>query len=228
MNRDIKVGKLKNNESESANNGDRSSTQDSGDFAAFVASTRCSQLGSKILVVGNCLRDFTEAGETESWILDSCASCPVCCHREWFSELTSCGNGHVYLGDGLKHEVRGISYVFVERLLNGKLCDGVINNVLYVPTLQENLLSTGVCMQLGQRIQLSGECSKIFSKGRILIVKGVRQSNDLMRLLFRSSVVGTVNYTSAAALKLWHERLWHVKVGRIKAMLRSDSITGVS
>ena len=225
--RDTKSGKL-NCERDSASNKERSSIQDSGASVAFVASSGPSRRGLDILAVGNCLHDFTEAPEAESWILDSGASRHVCCRREWFSEFTPCGNEFVYLGDGSEHEIRGVGNVFIERFLSDKFYDSVINNVLYVPTLQKNLLSTGVCMQLGQKIQLSGKSEEIFSKDGILIAKGIRQRNNLMRLLFKSRVDCVVNYTSAAPLKSWHERLGHVNVNRIKAMLRNDSITGVT
>ena len=37
-----------------------------------------------------------------------------------------------------------------------------------------------------------------------------------------------VNYTSAASLKIWHERMGHVNCDRIKDMLRSKVVSGVS
>lgn len=224
--RDLSSGKdsVKANDSDNVSSG----TQNSSNFTAFVISTESPKPSSEFFNVNHAAHDHGHANEEESWILDSGASRHVCCRREWFSEFEPRRNEYVYLGDGSKHEICGSGNIFIERFLYGKKYDGVINSVLYVPTLRKNLLSTGVCTELGQSIKFSGEQAEIFTNNGILVAIGVKQRNNLMRMLIKSRPTCMINYTSAAPLKSWHARLGHINVGRIKAMLRYDSVTGVS
>lgn len=53
---------------------------------------------------------------------------------------------------GKKYRICGSGDVRVERFLNEKYFDRVLNNVSHVPNLRKNLLSTGVCTELGYSI----------------------------------------------------------------------------
>ena len=80
---------------------------------------------------------FHETDETNVWLLSG-ASRYISCKGDWFSELTPSKNEFVYLGDGTKLSVEGKGTILISRLINGEWHDGLINNVLYVPSLRKN------------------------------------------------------------------------------------------
>ena len=215
------------NENLSNNGNNQSSHENSANVSAFIVSGNCND---NVVVLEasnkeNCLR---VADEEDFWMLDSGASRHISCRREWFQEFIPCRDEFVHLGDDTKVNIEGRGKILIKRLVENEWLDGVINDVLYVPSLKKNLLSAGVCTSNGLLIALDRNCANILSKDKILLAKGIKQQNNLFKMLIIPSVKYEVNFVSAAPLKLWHERMGHINCDRINDMLKNQAVTGVS
>ena len=223
---------MRNENTNSTNNGtDQSNTDSSANFSAFVTSENYIIPGSVCASTEEISQKhgFLHAmDEKNSWILDSGASRHISCRREWFQEFTPCEGEYVYLGDDTKANVKGRGKVFIRRLVNNEWLDGVVNDVLYVPSFQKNLLSTGACMSNGYFIVFDDDRASIFSKDKDLLAQGVKQQNNLIKMLIIPVIKYEANFASNAPMKLWHERLGYVNCDRIQEMLRNDVVSGVS
>ena len=95
-------------------------------------------------------------------------------------------NEYVYLGDDTRLKVEGRGKIYISRLIDDKWIDGEINDVAYVPSLKKNFLSTGVCTSKGLLIVFNGDHADILSKDKKIVARGVKQNNNLIRLLFKT------------------------------------------
>jgi len=78
----------------------------------------------------------------QHWIIDSGASRTMSCHREWFFHFTPLATPiPVVLGDDSSIVASGVGRIHVEMRANGSMHRSVLQDVLYVPGLQGNLLS---------------------------------------------------------------------------------------
>jgi len=73
--------------------------------------------------------------------------------RDWFSEIQpSQTDEEVSLSDGRICKVLGRGTVHIKRLVKNQWCDGRLENVLYVPSVDKNLFSLGMSMNKNFRV----------------------------------------------------------------------------
>lgn len=60
----------------------------------------------------------------------------------------------VALGNDGICEAKGIGTIYIETMINGEWTKFRLENVFYVPALQNNLLSIGMCVPKGYKIVL--------------------------------------------------------------------------
>lgn len=142
------------------------------------------------------------------WLLDSGASKHMTFRRDWFSELQSCENEYVYLGDGTKCKVIGHGIIYIRRFVNGMWLDGRLEDVLYIPDLNKNLFSVGACVNKNYDITFGKDCVKFYMNDT-LKAQGIKQNNNLFRMMIKIQHGKEANL-AVSNLKRWHERLGHV------------------
>ena len=135
----------------------------SANFSAFIVSKEFEKASGNALAVNRDVAWFCESDERDFWILDRGASRYMCFLREWFTEFVPCGNEYVCLGDETKASVEDRAKIYIKRLVNGIWLNGVINDVLYVPSLRKNLFSAGVCTTNGCVVCFERNSANIFS-----------------------------------------------------------------
>ena len=97
--------------------------------------------------------------------------------------------------------------------------DIILNNVLYAPNMQSNLLSTNVLYDLGYEISMKpGVGTRILRNGEVL-AETVRQGK-LFRLAIPASVSKAMaaRTTQAEDVTVWHRRLAHMGEADVKKM----------
>lgn len=225
----LNTSKNASKNTDKVSNGDKNNgNSNSANFSAFVVHEKSKNTVASVLISSCDSAWFRESDEGAFWILDSGASRHICCRRDWFEELTPLRDEFVYLGDETKASVEGRGRIFIKRLVNGVWLDGVINDALYVPSLKKNLLSTGVCTSNGCTVSFNHDVATICSNDGNVMAQGIKQPNNLMRLLIKSGVRIEANYTANASLKLWHERLGHANTKSIRKMINNDVATGLA
>ena len=80
-----------------------------------------------------------ETDDVNAWFIDSGASLPMSCNKDWFDEYHENIDGTcVYLGDNRSLQLQGYGIIGV-MLPNGK--ERQIHDVMYVPGIKKNLIS---------------------------------------------------------------------------------------
>jgi len=145
------------------------------------------------------------------WLLDSGASKHMTFRRDWLSNMEPCDNEEVSLGDGGVCKVLGRGTVYIKRLINNQWLDSRLEDVLYVPSLSKNLFSVGACINKNFRVVFNKDSVNLF-KGNTLKAYGIKQNNNLFRMIFKVTTVSDANAVSTpkSSLKQWHERLGHI------------------
>lgn len=217
----------KNDKSKKEND---SKHDNSANFSAFVVDDTAKKMNNKFLArtISQNATAVSEINEEHIWLLDSGASRHLCCQKEWFTDLLPCSNEYVYLGDNTRLKVEGRGKILISRLIGDKWLDGEINNVSYIPCLKKNLFSTGACTSNGYSITFNDNYAHILSKDKQIVACGIKQRNNLIRLLIEPKSKTTAHYASSASLKTWHERLGHVNCNSLTKLLTDGSVTGIN
>lgn len=145
--------------------------------------------------------------------------------RDWFSELRSCTDEEVSLGDGTICKVLGRGTVHIERYVKDQWTVSRIEDVLYVPNLNKNLFSVGACINKNFRVVFNKNTVDFFRNNE-LKAQGIKQDNNLFRMMFKVVTINHANLVSNAKsdLKRWHERLGHVNYRYVQQTLKDGLI----
>jgi len=66
------------------------------------------------------------------------------------------------------------------------------------------------------------------SRNNSIMAYGIKQSNNLFRLLIKVVSTDEANAVSVNSLKTWHERLGHINCQSLREMVRKDLVNGIS
>ena len=77
-----------------------------------------------------------------------------------------------------------------------------MNNVLYVPSIKKNLLSSGVCTSNGYIITFEYDDANIYSKNHVVMAQGIKQVSKLIRMPIKSGIKFEANYALSTPLKV--------------------------
>ncbi|CAL5397431.1 unnamed protein product [Camellia sinensis] len=169
-------------------------------------------------IVGSSFRYNPEINSTfeyQDWWLDSGTNMHVCFDCGYFKTFQKSSGGSVTLGNGSIAPILGIGDIDL-KMTSGKIL--TLRDVRYVPEVRRNLISGSCLVQLGYKIVM--ESNKIvISKNDIFIGKGFVCDG-----LFKLNVSFEVNYISHNIFNieicdLWHKRLGHVNLGKIRKMM---------
>ena len=190
-----------------------------------------------------CVQIDTTNEDDAAWFADSGATEDMKDKLRWFTNFQAIDDQcwSVTIADNHLLYVRGIGDIHVNTLVNGEVSTIKLKNVLYVPKLRRNLISTG---RLTERrvaiIHVRNMCKMISNYGEGHIIMTGQKCGGLWRLN-----ISTVNHPSTAnlvattpasnrglskpklTLQRWHARLGHVSVNTIKKMSTQDLVLGL-
>lgn len=215
------------------NNSENKSSSSSN--CAFVLSTETSNNTKPTVKEGNKspsveqTQRLLQADKNDVWITDSGASAHITFRREWLVNFRSVSGEKISLGDDGECDVIGTGTAPIEKLVNGKWQNSVIENVLFVPQVTKNLLSVGVCTNRSFRVSFENGSVEMSRNGHIEAT-GVKQTNCLYRMFFRAPSQDNRNETNIAAidLKIWHERLGHIHKRALHELVNRELVNGVN
>jgi hypothetical protein len=141
------------------------------------------------------------------WYVDNGASCHMTGHKEFFNKLQEGGvNLHIELGNDARYKAQGIGTMMFQREF-GKFLRFI--DVLYVPGLTKNLISTSTLEDKGFEVTFRGGKVYIRLKGstaKMDKVIGVRNEK-----VYKLQVESTKALVKVSHIweKLWHGRMVH-------------------
>lgn len=165
------------------------------------------------------------------WLLDCGASDHMCPRRELFHHLEPM-EGEVEVGDGapLRIEGKGSVMLNISDECGGK--DVELKEVLYIPALQDNLISLGQIEEKGCKIETFNGVANIYLREK-LILRAARVAR-----LYYVSTVGGISIqeiseefnnmgkkASRVSFQTWHSRLGHLNEQSMKKISILQEIT---
>ena len=143
------------------------------------------------------------------WYLDSGASEHFSPHRhlfETFKELSKpC---EITTAEGTTVMGTGIGNIILSAVTNGGVNTLHLNNVIYAPKMDANLLSTITLYDRGYEISMNPKKGVEILKDGAIVANAVREGRLFkLRVLSRSQALAA---TTAESIRLWHYRLVHL------------------
>lgn len=163
----------------------------------------------------------------DEWIVDSGATTHVTNNKRLFETLNSTTNSQVIVANNTKESAYGKGTCTISLVSeNGDLSSTKLNDVLYTPNIQGNMISVNKLMKSGFVV--------VFDKGICEIKHNNKQVAvaDNIDGLFRLRQSDTVNACSEnkhkkGCLHHWHRMFGHRNPEAIKAMYKNNLIDGM-
>lgn len=92
--------------------------------------------------------------------------------------------------------------------------------------LCKNLFSTGACTNKGYSI-IFHEKSVEIKDSNVLKMRGVRQDNNLYRLMIEITTINNANIVEENTFKIWHKHLGHINSKCLQKMIERKLVTGI-
>jgi len=185
--------------------------------------------------------------ESNKWIIDSGCTSHMTCNKDYFTEFKPI-HGKVYLAGRYNVlESRGIGTIKVKVQDNKDITKYVIMyDVIYVPNLQNNLLSVMKLMDRGLKVNFSNDTAKICRKNSSeVIAAGERLGDHLIIYMIplRGVSINECKNTyvnnkldiskeetdtfSKNIEDKWHRRLGHVNNKYMQRLIKENLVTGI-
>ena len=162
---------------------------------------------------------------TRKWVVDSGASCHMCCDSGLFETLENLKHPiDVSVGDGhsLKATGRGIISLNM-RLSFEKLTKCKLMDVLYVPKLSYNLLSVSKATEAGATTEFNELGCQIYNGSNKLIA--VAKKTGSLYYLNCLTCIEKVNVVDQKTKEMiWHRRFRHLGMQNLQRLVRSKLV----
>lgn len=165
--------------------------------------------------------------ESNFWFADSGASSHMTYHREWFSDFRKLSEKRVVeIADEHCLDIVGTGTILIEARVNNQWETRRLENVLYVPQIKRNLISTAVLTDKGMQVIIQADGCKLIDKTGKVVAVGERYEMNQLKMDFRLLIKECAN-TAAVSLQHWHRRLGHINIDTIKKMCKDNLVTGI-
>ncbi|KAL5758543.1 hypothetical protein ACOSP7_021154 [Xanthoceras sorbifolium] len=164
---------------------------------------------------------FSTRSSSKCWLIDSGCTNHMTYDRTIFKELKPTGITKVRIGNGGYISAKGKGTIEITTSSSTK----TISDVLYVPDINQNLLSVGQLIEKGFKISFENSYCHIYDAAgqEILQVKMRGKSFS-----FDPTEEEHIAYsTDVGITEIWHKRLEHCHLQRMLKMKKNDMIRGL-
>ena len=162
--------------------------------------------------------------ESDIWYLDNGASNHMTGQKSKFKSLDEGVTGQVKFGDGSTVKIQGKGSIGF-KCKNGE--EQTVNEVYYIPSLCNNILSLGQLTEEGNEVVINGEFLRIFDKNKRLLMKVNKSPNRLYKLSIETYSPMCLFTKLEDASWLWHSRLGHENFQDLELMSRKQMARGM-
>ncbi|CAJ2639700.1 unnamed protein product [Trifolium pratense] len=164
---------------------------------------------------------FSTKSSSECWLIDSGCTNHMTYDRTLFKDLKPTQISKVRIGNGGYISAKGKGTVVISTSSGIK----TISDVLYVPDIDQNLVSVGQLIEKGFKVSFENQLCLIFdTTGReILRVKMRGKSFSFDPIEEEQSAY----FTEVSPTELWHKRLGHCHIQRMMNMKNNDMTRGL-
>ena len=170
------------------------------------------------LFVATC---FTRMDSTSCWLIDSGCSNHMTHNKSLFKEWCEITSSKVRVGDGKHIAVKGKGTISIPTCHGTKL----ITDVLYVPDINQNLLSVGELVEKGYKVLFKNYyCLIKDGNGSDLFRIRMKGKSFVLNPLEEEQIVFLVNENT---IDLWHKRLGHYHHQGLLQMKAKELVSGL-
>lgn len=162
---------------------------------------------------------------TTQWCIDSGATSHMSNNKSFFSSIRDT-NESVYLADGSRVIASGIGEGQLICEVPGENQIIKLKNVLYIPELDDNLISVKKVTENNYRVIFEEDTCKILDKNKVIAI--AKNDGSLYRLMNAKSTISAQTATEAACIHKWHRRLGHRDPSAIKRLVSGELATGIN
>lgn len=141
-----------------------------------------------------------------------------------FTELNEKITRLVSFGDGSKVKIEGKGSVSFA-CKNGEI--RIFEDVYFIPTLRNNILSLGQLAEEGNRIAIRGDLLWVYDTRDSLLMKVKRSQNRLYKIVLNTTNSKCMLSKQDELSKLWHTRLGHVNYHALSLMNKERMVNGM-
>ena len=164
------------------------------------------------------LSECNLAGNPKEWWINSAATRHVCAIKGMFSSYALAGpEEELHMGNSSTSKIEGTGNILLKMTLGKTL---TLKNVLHVPEIRKNLVSTSLLVKNGFKVVFVSD-KVVISKNDMYVGKGYL-SDDLFKINVMTINNNKNNDSSAYLLEsdnLWHARLGHVNYKSLQKMI---------
>ncbi|CAL5368182.1 unnamed protein product [Camellia sinensis] len=164
---------------------------------------------------------FATNSSTESWLIDSGCTNHMTYDRELFRELDKTAISKVRIGNGAHIAVKGKGTVAIEGCTGLKL----ISDVLYVPEINQNLLSVTQLLEKGYKV-LFEDKNCVIKDTKVIEVFKVQMKDKSFALDLMKEEQAAVHKDDSNTV-LWHKRLGHFHHAALLFMKKNNLVKGL-
>ncbi|XP_074355869.1 uncharacterized protein LOC141695529 [Apium graveolens] len=169
-------------------------------------------------------KGYRKAGESNIWYLGNGASNHMMGDETKFSTLNKNVGGNVRFRDGSSIGIEGKGSIKL-RCKNGE--KRTLEDVYYLPTLQNNIISLGQLSKRGNEIVISGDLLRVYDNQRKLLMKVTRSKNRLYKIALEPWDGVCMLTKSKETSWLWHSHLGHVNFHSMELMSKKGMVKGM-
>lgn len=171
----------------------------------------------------SCLNAQQESHDT--WYLDNGCSNYMTGSKSCFVSLDENIKSQVILGDGNYQNVEGKGIIAV-KTKNGD--SNFIHDVLYVPSLAQNLLSVGQLIQRDYMVKFDENKCLIVDKKKIQLITSVKMtSNKVFPLIMPLKSKYALKCKNVDESTLCHMRFGHLNFSSLKILKQKEMVIGL-
>ena len=205
----------------------------SNKFQHKSSGKRKSEDGTSIgLVAVHALAADSECeSQRNDWIIDSGATCHICCNKTMFDNMESMDEPQVVtLGDGRRIETTKQGTVRLKlKQVDGSYKSGTLHDVLYVPELLYNLLSITKATSLGKTVRFDESTCEILNEVDEVIGLAIKWGSLYDLSCQMNNPHESVNtLTNQSCIKVWHQRYGHLNVTSLRKLANDQLVNGLS
>ena len=161
----------------------------------------------------------------DTWFLDSGCSSHMTMNSKSFVELDRSYSSVVKLGDGKLKKVEGKGTIAVNTNGGNRK---FIHDVLYVPSLSQNLLSVGQLLRKGYSLLFDdGECTIYDKKHKLTVAKVGMSRNNVFPLSMPSNEKIALKCEHVDDSHLWHLRYGHLNYQGLQLLKKRNMVVGL-
>lgn len=166
--------------------------------------------------------------QSDEWCFDSGATSHMCRERDMFSNFNEAREGKVRLGDETTVDIKGEGSVRLIVLDKNGERYVRLENVLYVPELNSNLLSVSKITAKGLKVIFGSSTAQVKNKnGEVILI--AKKRGNLYFVYAKSNQENSVATCVAENCEInkWHRRFGHLNEHDLQHLMKNNMVLGV-